>query len=135
LTQVGRLDFEEVQERKYPCLFLALHALKRGGGAPAALNGANEEVVAAYLSGAFPFLRIAGILKQVMARIETATTGASAGSAPAANPRGVGSHSAGSNAEDGAGPLSEVRTVSDALSADRWGREQARALIAASALS
>ncbi len=130
LAQVGRLDFEEVQERKYPCLFLALRALKRGGGAPAALNGANEEVVDAYLSGAFPFLRIAGILKQVMARLETATAGRSARIAPAANPHGAGPHSA-----NGASPLREVRSVADALSADRWGREQARDLIAASAHS
>jgi 1-deoxy-D-xylulose-5-phosphate reductoisomerase len=117
LAQVGRLDFEEIQPRKYPCLFLALDALKRGGGAPAALNGANEEVVAAYLSGAFPFPRIAGILAELMARLDQAL-------APAAAPT-----------RDGVSALRDVRSVADALAADRWGREQARALIASSAAS
>jgi 1-deoxy-D-xylulose-5-phosphate reductoisomerase len=104
LTEAGRLDFEEVPERKYPCLFLALDALRRGGSAPAALNGANEEIVAAYLDGAFPFPRIAGILKDVMSRFDGAESSV---------PR-------------------EVRTIADALAADGWGREQARTLIAAS---
>ena len=116
LTQVGRLEFEPVPERKYPCLFLALSALRQGGPAPAALNGANEEVVAAYLNGSFPFPRIAGILKEVMTRLDPA---AQAGTAGASSPLGK------------SVPAS-IRTVADALAADRWGRDQARALIAAS---
>jgi len=116
LAQVGRLDFEPVPEPKYPCLGLALAALRRGGGAPAVLNGANEEVVAAYLAGAFPFPHIAGILAEVMARYEQALSSAASGAQEPAAPR-------------------DVRSISAALAADRWGREQARALISASAAS
>jgi 1-deoxy-D-xylulose-5-phosphate reductoisomerase len=123
LSQVGRLDFEEVQERKYPCLFLALRALKLGGGAPAVLNGANEEIVAAYLSGAFPFLHIAGILKQVMNTLEAVQTESS---------RSSDRTQIQTDGPNGAS-LRSVRTIGDAVSADRWGREQARALIASSA--
>ncbi|HUJ76164.1 MAG TPA: 1-deoxy-D-xylulose-5-phosphate reductoisomerase, partial [bacterium] len=106
LAQVGRLDFEEVSEGRYPCLFLALRALRMGGGAPAVLNGANEEVVAAYLANAFPFTEIAGILKQVMARMEEAL------SSPASPPY-----------------LSAIRSVDDALAADAWGRRAAAPFI------
>jgi 1-deoxy-D-xylulose-5-phosphate reductoisomerase len=116
LAQVGRLDFEQVQPLKYRCLFLALEALKRGGGAPAALNGANEEAVAAYLSGAFPFLRIAAILEQTMVRLDQAL--ACGAETPTARESSA---------------LREVRSISDALSADRWGRKQARDLISAAA--
>jgi 1-deoxy-D-xylulose-5-phosphate reductoisomerase len=106
LAQVGKLEFQEVTEGRYPCLYLALRALKLGGGAPAVLNGANEEVVAAYLDGAFPFLNIAGILKRVMAQLETALEQANS---PA--------------------HLGTIRTVDDAVAADEWGRSQARPLI------
>ncbi|HEX7927333.1 MAG TPA: 1-deoxy-D-xylulose-5-phosphate reductoisomerase [bacterium] len=106
LAQVGKLEFQEVTEGRYPCLYLALRALKLGGGAPAVLNGANEEVVAAYLDGAFPFLDIAGILKRVMSQLEAALEQADA---PAA--------------------LRGIRTVDDAIAADEWGRTQARPLI------
>jgi 1-deoxy-D-xylulose-5-phosphate reductoisomerase len=107
LAQVGRLDFEEVPAAKFPCLFLALEALELGGGAPAALNGANEVVVAAYLERAFPFTRIPRILRGVMDRLSAALASAAA---PAC--------------------LSTIRTVNDAIAADCWGRDAAAALIA-----
>jgi 1-deoxy-D-xylulose-5-phosphate reductoisomerase len=106
LVQVGKLEFQEVTEGRYPCLTLALRALQRGGGAPAALNGANEAVVAAYLDGAFPFLTIAGILKDVMVQLESTL------------------------AQRSAPPhLAAIRTVDDAIAADEWGRIAARPLI------
>ena len=107
LAEVGRLDFEEVSPEKYSCLFLALDALELGGGAPAALNGANEEVVAAYLNGAFPFLNISEMLHRVMAGLKAVL------------------------ASNEAPPcLARIDTVDDALAADRWGREAAQRLIA-----
>ncbi len=106
LAQVGRLEFQEPAEGRYPCLDLALRSLQLGGGAPAALNGANEAVVAAYLDGAYPFPDIAGILKRVMAHMEQALA---AHTAPAV--------------------LSDVRSVDDAVAADEWGRAAARPLI------
>ncbi|MBI4083607.1 MAG: 1-deoxy-D-xylulose-5-phosphate reductoisomerase, partial [Candidatus Lambdaproteobacteria bacterium] len=106
LVAVGRLDFQEVAEEKYPCLFLALGALRRGGGAPAVLNGANEAVVAAYLARDFPFTEIAGILTRVMGLLERTLERPEA---PAF--------------------LARVRTVEDALAADGWGREAAQSFL------
>ncbi|MBI3993351.1 MAG: 1-deoxy-D-xylulose-5-phosphate reductoisomerase [Candidatus Lambdaproteobacteria bacterium] len=107
LAQVGRLDFEPVSRRRFPALFLALRALELGGGAPAVLNGANEAAVAGYLDGGFSFLRIAAILKEVLADLETRLRG-------------------------GEGPayLRAVASVDDAIAADRWGRDRAEQLIA-----
>jgi 1-deoxy-D-xylulose-5-phosphate reductoisomerase len=107
LSQVGKLEFEGVSEERYPCLFLALRALRHGGGAPAALNGANEAVVEAFLRGAFHFTEIAVILEKMMAALE-------------------------STLKRAGGPvfLTSIASVEDALAADRWGRETAEAIIA-----
>ena len=107
LAQVGRLDFEPVSRRRFPALFLALRALELGGGAPAVLNGANEAAVAGYLDGGFSFLRIAAILKEVLANLETHLRH---GDCPAY--------------------LGSVGSVDDAIAADRWGRDRAEQLIA-----
>jgi len=43
--------FEPPDMERFPCLALAYSALERGGTAPAILNAANEEAVAAFLEG------------------------------------------------------------------------------------
>ncbi|MEE8394484.1 MAG: 1-deoxy-D-xylulose-5-phosphate reductoisomerase, partial [bacterium] len=106
LAQVGRLDFVPVLTERYPCLALALAALKMGGGAPAALNGANEAVVEAYLNDAFPFAKIAVILDSVMKKLAEARLHEAAPSY-----------------------LGRIATVEDAIAADRWGRQSAQAVI------
>jgi 1-deoxy-D-xylulose-5-phosphate reductoisomerase len=40
---------------RFPCLRLAYEALREGGTAPAILNAANEEAVAAFLAGRIAF--------------------------------------------------------------------------------
>ncbi len=107
LAAVGRLEFTEVSAERYPGFFLALEALRAGGGMPAALNGANEAVVAAYLDDAFPFAEIAGILKRTMDQL-----GALRGAA------------------DPPACLRRVASVDDAIAADRLGRNLAAELIA-----
>jgi 1-deoxy-D-xylulose-5-phosphate reductoisomerase len=107
LAQVGRLDFAEVSAARYPCFFLALEALRLGGGMPAALNGANETVVEAYLGDAFPFPQIAGILERVMNQLCARRQGADA---PAF--------------------LRRIATVDDTIEADRFGRQLAAAELA-----
>ena len=52
------LSFEEPDEEAFPCLRLAREAGKAGGTAPAILNGANEEAVAAFLAGGIGFMDI-----------------------------------------------------------------------------
>ncbi len=52
------LSFEEPDEAAFPCLRLAREAGVAGGTAPAILNGANEEAVAAFLAGRIGFMDI-----------------------------------------------------------------------------
>ena len=44
---LGRLDFETVSTRRFPCMRLAREALLQGGAQPCALNAADEVAVAA----------------------------------------------------------------------------------------
>ena len=50
LTKLSALRFEPPDFERFPCLGLAFRALGVGGTHPAALNAANEEAVAAFLS-------------------------------------------------------------------------------------
>ena len=49
LAALGRLTFERADLQRFPALGLAIEALRTGGGAPTALNAANEIAVAAFL--------------------------------------------------------------------------------------
>lgn len=66
LSQLSRLDFEEPDTTRFPCLALAYRALKAGGTMPAALNAANETAVAAFLDGKIRLSEIAQINEGVM---------------------------------------------------------------------
>ena len=65
-TKAMRLDFDVPDRDKFPCLGLAYEALAAGGTAPAALNAANEEAVAAFLDGRIPFPAIAECIREVL---------------------------------------------------------------------
>ncbi len=60
------LDFEPPDRAKFPCLTLAYRALEAGGTAPAALNAANEEAVAAFLGGRVSFAGIPETIERVL---------------------------------------------------------------------
>jgi 1-deoxy-D-xylulose-5-phosphate reductoisomerase len=64
--QALALEFLPPDRAKFPCLSLAYRALERGGTAPAALNAANEEAVAAFLDGRAPFLAIPETIEEVL---------------------------------------------------------------------
>ncbi|HEX6122013.1 MAG TPA: 1-deoxy-D-xylulose-5-phosphate reductoisomerase, partial [Ktedonobacterales bacterium] len=66
--EVARLDFEEVDLERFPCLRLAFEAGKRGGTAPAVLVGADEQAVPLFLQGKLRLTEIPDILEQVLAR-------------------------------------------------------------------
>jgi 1-deoxy-D-xylulose-5-phosphate reductoisomerase len=66
LAKIGTLTFEAPDLRRFPCLGLAYQALAVGGAAPAMLNAANEEVVAAFLDHKIPYLAIAATLDAVL---------------------------------------------------------------------
>ena len=62
LLSLGTLDFMAVEEARYPCFFLARHALASGGVMPAVLNAANEVAVATFLEGRIGFTHIAAVV-------------------------------------------------------------------------
>ncbi len=67
LTELSKLEFEEPDTGRFPCLNLAYQALRLGGTMPAVLNAANETTVGAFLDGTIRFSDIADINRQVMA--------------------------------------------------------------------
>jgi 1-deoxy-D-xylulose-5-phosphate reductoisomerase len=62
----GRLEFEAPDHDAFPCLGLAYEAGRRGETAPAWLNAANEEAVAAFLAGAIRWVDIPDVLNAVL---------------------------------------------------------------------
>ncbi len=65
-TKRLELEFQPPDHERFPCLGLAYRALEAGGSAPAALNAANEEAVAAFLDGKAPFLAIPETIQEVL---------------------------------------------------------------------
>jgi 1-deoxy-D-xylulose-5-phosphate reductoisomerase len=66
LVQLGRLDFEQPDAGRFPCLGLAVEAARVGGQAPVVLNAANEVAVAAFLEGRLNFGGISRVIGEVM---------------------------------------------------------------------
>jgi 1-deoxy-D-xylulose-5-phosphate reductoisomerase len=64
----GPLEFEAPDHEAFPCLGLAYAAGRRGGTAPALLNAANEEAVAAFLGGRIAWVGIPDVLESVLSR-------------------------------------------------------------------
>jgi 1-deoxy-D-xylulose-5-phosphate reductoisomerase len=92
----NRLDFEEPDRKRFPCLDLAYTALRGDEAAPAALNAANEISVAAFLAGEVPF----GAIAATNAAVLEAHLARAAGKA--------------------------LRDLDDVLEADAWARARAR---------
>jgi 1-deoxy-D-xylulose-5-phosphate reductoisomerase len=67
-AELRRLDFEPPDHDAFPCLGLAYEAGRAGQTAPAVLNAANEEAVAAFLAGRIPWVGIPDVLKAVLDR-------------------------------------------------------------------
>ena len=61
-AEIGHLDFAAPDLDRFPCLGMAIDAIRSGGAAPVILNGANEAAVAAFLEGQIPFGRIAEVI-------------------------------------------------------------------------
>jgi 1-deoxy-D-xylulose-5-phosphate reductoisomerase len=66
LATIGRLDFEPLDEARFPATRLCRDAAAAGGSAPAVLNAANEEAVAAFLAGRIGFLDIAAMVSSTL---------------------------------------------------------------------
>lgn len=65
-VKASRLDFEEPNLEKFPCLDLAFEAGKLGGTYPLCLNASNEEAVFAFLDGKISLYSIYEITKFVL---------------------------------------------------------------------
>jgi len=59
LAAYGQLTFEAPDLERFPSIAIAREAMRLGGGAPAAMNAANEVAVAAFLDRQIGFLDIA----------------------------------------------------------------------------
>ncbi|HWP79877.1 MAG TPA: 1-deoxy-D-xylulose-5-phosphate reductoisomerase [Candidatus Acidoferrum sp.] len=78
-TSQSRLDFERLaglslakpDTETFGCLALCRQAATRGGTAPAALNGANEAAVGAFLKGDLPYLGIEGVCRTVLEQTQS----------------------------------------------------------------
>ena len=68
----SQLTFQAPDLKRYPCLRLALEAIRAGGTAPVILNGANEVAVAAFLMERIPVGAIAETVEKTLHRIQTA---------------------------------------------------------------
>ena len=72
LAAVGSLTFEAPDETRFPALAIARGALVTAGGAPAAMNAANELAVGAFLGGGIGFLDIASTVEETLAQMNGA---------------------------------------------------------------
>lgn len=66
LFKIKNLTFEKPDTETFRLLPLCINAIEKGGLYPTAVNGANEEAVAAYLSGKIGFLDIADFVENAM---------------------------------------------------------------------
>jgi 1-deoxy-D-xylulose-5-phosphate reductoisomerase len=65
-AKLSRLDFEAPDEVRFPSLRLAREVLKRGGGAGACFNAADEAAFNAFVAGRIGFLQMADIVEAVL---------------------------------------------------------------------
>lgn len=73
LSQVGRLDFIELDEVKFPAVKLAKATIRAGGAMSAVFSVANEVAVGAFLAGRLSFLGIVPMIEQALSRFSGAT--------------------------------------------------------------
>jgi 1-deoxy-D-xylulose-5-phosphate reductoisomerase len=66
LVALSRLDFFELDLKRYPAIGLARQALAAAGAMPAVLNAANEVAVAAFLEGKISFPDIVNVVSGTM---------------------------------------------------------------------
>ena len=65
-TDYGKLTFSKPDYETFKCLTACIKAVTDGGILPAAVNGANEQAVAAFLSGKISFLGIGELVEEVL---------------------------------------------------------------------
>ncbi len=71
LTDIGALSFEKPDIYTFDCLRACITATRLGGTSPAAVNGANEVAVKAFLDGKISFLQIGELVLAALESIES----------------------------------------------------------------
>ena len=71
LAAYGQLTFESPDLERFPAISIAREALRLGGGAPTAMNAANEVAVAAFLDRRIGFLDIAAAVAGTLERMNS----------------------------------------------------------------
>ncbi len=66
LAKVGKLEFFEVDAKRFPSVEMGYEAGRRGGTAPTALNAANEAAVARFMAGQIGFAQIFELVSKVL---------------------------------------------------------------------
>ena len=66
IIEVAKLDFEQPDMERFPCLRLCYDAIKLGGSATTVLNAANEVAVAAFLDEKIGFNDIPVLIEQTL---------------------------------------------------------------------
>ncbi len=98
-TQAATWEFFPLDDEAFPAVRIAAQAAAFGGVAPAVLNAANEQAVAAFRNGRIGFLTISEVVGRV---VDEATSGAQGGNRV---------------------------TLEEVLDADGWARERAAVLM------
>jgi len=70
LADIGTLTFAKPDTETFRCLPLCIEAINKGGLAPTAVNGANEEAVRLFLEGEIKFLQIADLVEKALLNVE-----------------------------------------------------------------
>ena len=70
-AQIGSLEFEDPDIDKFPALRLAREAGEVGGSAPAVLNAANEEAVAAFVDRKIGFTQIPEVVESTLKALKS----------------------------------------------------------------
>ncbi len=71
LFSIAKLEFEQPDYERFPCLRLAEESIRKGGTAPTILNAANEVAVASFLNNELRFTDIAYIVEQTLKNINS----------------------------------------------------------------
>ena len=69
LFDIARLDFNEPDEQRFPCLRLAREAMQQGGTSSTILNAANEIAVNEFLNRRILFTDIARVIETVLENV------------------------------------------------------------------
>jgi 1-deoxy-D-xylulose-5-phosphate reductoisomerase len=69
IARVGRLDFENPDLERFPCLRLAFEAVDAGGTATTILNAANEVAVQAFLERRLRFTDIPRVIEGTLSAL------------------------------------------------------------------